>query len=314
MKEVFVTRIARLVPWETGGFCRCLRLRGVACEGTAKPRAAVKWICVILIILLWGCALTSALNCVPFADAANEPPASQASPQAPFKPRLDKDGWEILFDGKDLGAWNVPATGGGWEITGSGELRVAGKGANLFTHHRYCDYMLECDFKLAPGTRCHSGIYLRAHNSADVTSTGIEVQIIDDAAYGARWDSINANGTLYGLVHPSLPASNPTGEWNHFHITVNDALVSIELNGKEIVKADLNQWTKPHRNPDNRTNKYEQPIGALPREGFIGLQNYAGTPVSFRNIRVRPLTDRKPKYTGSEKIEDVTAGGKKEGN
>jgi Domain of Unknown Function (DUF1080) len=251
--------------------------------------------------------LTFALIQGSFATAADQPPASQASPQPTYKPQLDKDGWEILFDGKDLSAWNVPATGSGWEITDKGELHVSGKGANLFTHRRYCDYLLECDFRVAPDTRGHSGIFLRAHNSADITSTGIEVQIIDDAAYGAKWDSINANGTLYGLVHPTVSASNPVGEWNHFQITVNDALVSIELNGKEIVKADLNQWTKPHRNPDNRTNKYEQAIGALPREGFIGLQNYAGVPVWFRNIRVKPLTDRQPKYTGSEKIEDVVS-------
>ena len=41
------------------------------------------------------------------------------------------------------------------------------------------------------------------------------------------------------------------------------------------------------------------------REGFIGLQNYGGKAICFRNIRLKPLSDRKPQYTGKEPIEDV---------
>jgi len=237
--------------------------------------------------------------------AADGPVGSKADSQSSAKSRVDADGWDILFDGKDLSAWNIPSGENGWKITDKGELHVAGKGANLFTHRRYCDYMLEYDARLAPETRGHSGVYLRAHNSRDITSSGIEVQIIDNAAYGAKWDSINANGALVGLSRPTATASNPVGQWDHFRITAKDALVTIELNGKETVKADLNQWSKPHRNPDNRTNKYEQAIAALPREGFIGLQNYGGSPVWFRNIRIKPLGDRQPKYTGKENVDDV---------
>ena len=38
---------------------------------------------------------------------------------------------------------------------------------------------------------------------------------------------------------------------------------------------------------------------------FVGLQNYGGVSVWFKNIRIKPLTDRKPKYTGKEKMQDV---------
>jgi hypothetical protein len=231
--------------------------------------------------------------------------AEDPAPSQPAKPRIDSDGYDILFDGKDLAAWNIPTENSGWEITGKRELHVTGKGVNLFTHRRYCDYTLEFDTRLAPETRGRSGVYLRAHNSRDLTSTGIEVQIIDNAAYGAKWDAINANGSLLTLSRPTAPASNPVGQWDRFRITVNDALVTIELNGRETVRAELTQWTKPHRNPDNRTNKYEQAISALPREGFIGLHNYGGAPVWFRNIRIKPTTERKPRYTGKENLEDI---------
>jgi hypothetical protein len=79
----------------------------------------------------------------------------------------------------------------------------------------------------------------------------------------------------------------------------------VELNRTEIVKADLSRWTKLGENPDGTHNKFPHAIGALPREGFVGLQNYNATPVAFRNVRIKALPDRKPRYTGKEPIKDV---------
>jgi len=79
----------------------------------------------------------------------------------------------------------------------------------------------------------------------------------------------------------------------------------VDLNGKEIVKADLSQWTTAHQNPDGTPNKFLYAIASLPREGFIGLQNYGGKSLWFRNIRLKPLSDRKPQYSGKEPIESV---------
>ena len=78
-----------------------------------------------------------------------------------------------------------------------------------------------------------------------------------------------------------------------------------ELNGKEVVKADLNRWTKAGQNLDGKHNKFPHAIGSLPREGFICLQNCGATPVGFKNIRLKPLTDRKPKHSGKEPIDKV---------
>jgi hypothetical protein len=72
-------------------------------------------------------------------------------------------------------------------------------------------------------------------------------------------------------------------------------------------RLDKDKWTTPHLNPNGAKNKYPYAISDLPREGFIGLQDYQGTPVWFRNIRIKPLSDRQPKYTGYEPIQDVLA-------
>lgn len=255
---------------------------------------------------MWTAAcLSLALFTLPPARAADAPTPVQQPAAGDYQPRLDKDGYEILFDGKDLSAWQAPANGGGWEITQAGELHVAKKGPNLFTKQRYCDFVIECDFKVASGQKSNSGVFLRTHDMKDPVNTGFEIQVLDDASYDVKWDAMNANGALYDLVHPSVAASNPPGEWNHFRITVNGSNVTVEMNGKEIVKADVSQWTTAHQNPDGSHNKYTYAEAALPQEGFVGLQNYGGVPVWFKNIRLKPLTDRKPKYTGQEKIKDV---------
>jgi hypothetical protein len=246
-------------------------------------------------------ALFSALSCIILLSATVL--SMEAKAEGAYEPRLDKDGWELLFDGKDLNAWD--AQPGVWTISEQGELTPAKGGQSLFTKRRYCDYALELDFKVAANKKSNSGVFLRTHNLNDPVNTGMEIQVLDDAAYNVKWDAMNANGALYDLVRPSVSASNPPEEWNHFTITVNDGALTVELNGKEIVKADLNLWVTPKQNPDGTHNKFTYAIGSLPREGFIGLQNYGGVPVWYRNIRLKPLSDRKAQFTGKEPIDQV---------
>lgn len=231
--------------------------------------------------------------------------ASVAAPQAgEYKPEI-KNGWEILFDGKNTDAWDVNLNAGAWVIEKDGSLYVAHSGPNIFTKKRYCDFVLELDYRIVSGKKSNSGVFIRTHNKRDEVNTGFEIQILDDADYGVGWDAMNSNGALYDLVHPTVDANKPLGEWNHYRITANGSQIKVELNGKEIVSADLTRWTEAGKNPDGQPNKFPYAIGSLPREGFIGLQNYGGVPCWFRNIRIRPLTKRQPKLTGSEPITEV---------
>ena len=232
--------------------------------------------------------------------AGGPPPAGQTG--------TDQDGWEILFDGKDLGAFDVPADGS-WVVTDQGELHVAKAGRNLYTKKRWCDFVVECDFKLAAHAKANSGVLLRVHSEADPVNTGMEIQILDNEDHGVPFNAHNACGALYDMVPPAVPAVNPIGEWNHYRITVEGSAVRVELNGKSIVEADLQKWTTPHQNPNGTKNKYPYAIGDLPREGFLALQNHGGSPVWFRNVRIKPLGDRRPKYTGRELIADVLGQG-----
>lgn len=224
----------------------------------------------------------------------------------------DSKGWQALFDGKNLDAWNMDGLAGVWVVTDQGELHPAKGGRCIFTKKRYCDYVLELDFKMGPKAKANSGVFLNVHNVRDEVNTGMEIQILDNADYNVKWNAGNATGALYDLVHPAVDANKPIGEWNHFRITVNANLLTVELNGKEVVRANLDQWTKARTNPDGSHNKFPHAIGELPREGFIGLQNYGASPVWFRNVRLKLLSDRQPRFTGAEPIDQVL--GKPGGN
>ena len=215
--------------------------------------------------------------------------------------------WEVLFDGKNLDAWDYQP--GVWEITAQGELHPVKAGPDIATKQRYCDFVIELDFSWCP-RKSNSGVFIHVHDRNQDVVTGMEIQVLDNADYGVAWDAGNANGALYDLVRPAVDANKPVDQWHHFKITVNKNLVTVELNGKQIVKADLDQWSKAGQNPGGGHNKFPYAIGALPREGFICLQNYGGTPVSFRNVKIKKLSDRQPKYTGKEPIRPGTGEGR----
>ncbi len=221
-----------------------------------------------------------------------------------YKPQV-KGGWEILFDGKNLNAWDIAPGTSGWAIDEQGALAVTGAGPAMYTKRRYCDFVLELDYRIVGQKKCNSGVFFRVHDKGDPVNTGFEIQILDDADYGVKWDSMNANGALYDLVHPSVDANKPMGEWEHYKITVKGSQVTVVSNDKEIVKADLSKWTQVGKNPDGQHNKFAYAIASLPQEGFIGFQNYGGVPVWFKNVRIKPLTPRQPKFTGSEPIAEV---------
>ena len=48
-------------------------------------------------------------------------------------------------------------------------------------------------------------------------------------------------------------------------------------------------WTTAHKSPDGTRNKFRDPLRTLTHPGFFALQTH-GKPVSYRNIRVKPLT------------------------
>jgi len=66
--------------------------------------------------------------------------------------------------------------------------------------------------------------------------------------------------------------------------------LTIALNERQIVEADISRWTEPNRNPDGTSTKFSWPLKDLPKTGWIGLQDH-WRPVWYRKIRIKPLAE-----------------------
>ena len=80
----------------------------------------------------------------------------------------------------------------------------------------------------------------------------------------------------------------PAGEWNHVEITADKSKVKVVLNGQQVVDADLDRWTEPHKNPDGTPNKFDKPLKDFARTGYVGLQDH-GHDAWYKNLKIKPL-------------------------
>jgi Domain of Unknown Function (DUF1080) len=174
--------------------------------------------------------------------------------------------WTALFDGR---------TKAGWTMTGPGRFTVergalvshGGMGLLWFHRRRFRDFELEVDWRV--GDKCdNSGVFVRfpvrPRSPADAVESGYEVQIDDCDPRG----SVYRTGAIYDHAPAVRLASKPAGLWNRFRIRVVGQRYTVFLNGARVT----------------------QLTGARARAGYIGLQNHdAGSRVSFRRIRARPL-------------------------
>ncbi len=206
-------------------------------------------------------------------------------------PRDDPDGWETLFNGRDLSGW-ITGANNKFEVQ-NGELTVSrdnpdGQEHNLdylWTEEAYGDFILELDFKVIEGT--NSGVFFRTSDILDPVWTGLEIQVAN--SYGQRYVSKTGTaGALYDMKEPAKNAINPPGEWNTYRLMATGSRIRVELNGERVLDADLAHWKQPFMNPDGTPNKFPTAGTAFARAGHIGLQDH-GQPVWYRNIRVKRL-------------------------
>ncbi len=196
-----------------------------------------------------------------------------------------KDGWVLLFNGKDGEGWLAGEATLKASNIEEGAINPYKSGAYVvFAKEPYGNFVLSCDFKVSPG--CNSGIFIRTGNRKDPVQTGIEIQVLDSA--GREKPGKHDCGSVYDLVAPSKNTMKPAGEWNRMEITCDRNRIKVKLNGEEVVDMDLDQWAKAGEGPDGAKNKFTKALKDFPREGHLGFQDH-GKAVWFKNIKVKPL-------------------------
>ena len=231
----------------------------------------------------------------------------QPTPGAKGGPLPGADGWLSLFNGKDLTGWRS-ADGGatpiGWGVANGaiyhGPVNTAvAQGRDLWTRDRYGDFVLEVEYK----TQGNSGIFIRADRPTDRFAEALEVQIDVPSGEPSRWSP----GAIVGVAAPSREASK-AGEWNTLRVTARGSRVEVTVNDQDVLNVDLDRWTEAGRNPDATANGHQAALRDLKREGHIGLQALDGN-VSFRSIRLKPLTGQGAAAPGPPPADAARLGG-----
>ena len=190
-----------------------------------------------------------------------------------------QDFWQ-LFNGEDLKGWQGDTTG---YVVEDGRIVVypeLGSG-NLYTQNQFSDFILRFEFKLTPGA--NNGLGIRTPTEGDAAYVGMELQILDNSS--PKYQELRPyqyHGSIYGIVPSKRGYQRPVGEWNYQEIKAQGHRITVELNGIQIVDADIARASAAGT-MDGR----EHP-GLMNSTGHIGFLGH-GSRVEFRNIWIKEI-------------------------
>jgi acetyl esterase/lipase len=194
--------------------------------------------------------------------------------------------WPDLFE-KDLSNAIYPK--GVW--TSEDGVLTASEDQAIWTKKDYDNFVLDVEFKTAPGT--NSGVVVYCTNMKNWIPNSVEIQIADDfAEQWAKSPKTWQCGAIFGHLAPTKSMVKKPGQWNRFTIKCVDQQIDVALNGEHITSMDMSLWTSAKKNPDGSEIPpwLNKPLAEHPTKGKIGLQGkHAGAPIWFRNIKIREL-------------------------
>lgn len=196
----------------------------------------------------------------------------------------------VLFDGKDLAAWQAESGGAAkWKVQDGYMEVVPGSGA-ITTQRGFGDQQLHIEWATPfppqgdSQERGNSGVFLMSH---------YEIQVLDSYHNDTYADGQAA--AVYGQTPPLVNASRPPGQWQTYDIVFHrprfradgavrdSARVTVFHNGVLVQNATvITGWTV-----HGRRAHYEPHGDKLP----LFLQDH-GNPVRYRDIWIRELSEQ----------------------
>ena len=210
----------------------------------------------------------------------------QAQEGPVLHPNTAGKGWVRLFND---GLTNAIYPKGVWSVTDS--VLTATKDEAIWSEKAYDNFVLDLDFKNAPGT--NSGVMVHASNTDDWIPHSVEIQIADD--FADEWAKSPPSwqcAAIFGHQPATKHLVKKPGEWNHYTITCKGRMIWVVLNGELVNTCDMSVYTSAQNNPDGTKAPewLSNPMATLPLHGHIGLQGkHAGAPIYFRRIFIREL-------------------------
>jgi serine/threonine-protein kinase len=232
---------------------RLLRLWPVAAGGVFLVLASA----LLLVLLLRGGPAAGTTAKTTQAAAATQ---REAAPSG--------EGWQPLFNGRDLGGWQV--VGGRrdvWAIESGVLVAQGGGGGWLMSDRDFADFELRVEYRVSASA--NSGVAFRS-----APDDANRIQIFDDSAF-PDCEPQFLTAALYGVVGAKQGAARPAGVWNDMLVTARGRQLTIVLNGTEVLDVNLDRLT-------------DAPAGLARRAGRVGLLSYTNR-VEFRRVEVKPL-------------------------
>src|SRR5690606_27440629 len=183
------------------------------------------------------------------------------------------DGWQLLFDGKDLSQWRNFKQDGlsdNWVIEDGAIKLASGGGGDILTRAQYQDFDLRLDWKIAEGG--NSGILILADETGEhIYSHAPEIQILDNERHPDNKLDTRRSGSLYDMIASPAASHRPAGEWNQVRILLDQGQLTVWQNGVQTVSVKTNS---PEWQQLVAGSKFaDWPGFAANSSGHIGLQD-----------------------------------------
>lgn len=213
-----------------------------------------------------------------------------------------KDGWQLLFNGKDLQGWR-DFKGTDSKITApwtveKGLLTSLGKGSDstgyIVTAKDYENFIVDFDWKIQDGG--NSGFLYHVVERPEYKVpyiTGPEYQLLDDLGFASPVEQWQKLGADYAMYTPDTTKKEvrKAGQWNNSRIVFDNGWVEYWLNGQKLLEFEA--WTDDWFARKNSGKWDNAPEYGLARSGVIALQDH-GYRIWFKNMKIKELP-RKPK-------------------
>lgn len=211
---------------------------------------------------LFTLLIVSALFCS-FVHAAEDNVLSDAE---------KKDGWKLLFNGKDLSGWKVDKWNPDcFKIEDSG-IKCYGKASMLYYDgegKELKNFHFSVDVMTHPGA--NSGVFFHTAYQDKGWPKGHEAQVNQ-----TQRDPVKT-GSIY-IVAKHLEAPAKDKEWFKYEIIVEGNKITTKVDGKTIV-----EYTEPEEAKSKKRSL---------SSGTIGLQSHdPGSIAFYKNIKVKTLPE-----------------------
>ena len=214
--------------------------------------------------------------------------------------RETREGWKLLWNGKDTEGWRGAKLDGfpekGWMIE-DGILKVvkgsggeSTNGGDIVTTRPFKNFVLKVDFRITEGANSGIKYFVDTNlNKGEGSAIGCEFQILDDKKHPDAKLGVAGNrtlGSLYDLI--AAPEDKPyrNGFFNTAMVVVKGNHVEHWLNGVKIITYERNnQMWEALVN----YSKYKDWVNfGNAEEGLLLLQDH-GDEVWFQNIKIKEL-------------------------